>query len=114
MLACRVAIANATLLNVIERRGEIGLRRALGARRAHIRRQVTAEAALVGVVAGVIGTCLGLLGVSITSAVRGWTTTINPTTVLAAPLIGLVTGALAGLLPAIKASRTPPAETLRT
>lgn len=108
-----VAIANATLLNVIERRGEIGLRRALGARRAHIRRQITTEAALVGVLAGVIGTSLGLLGVSITSATRGWTTTIDPTTVLVAPVIGLFTGALAGLLPAVKASRTPPAETLR-
>lgn len=108
-----VAIANATLLNVIERRGEIGLRRALGARRAHVRRQITAEAALVGAIAGVVGTCLGLLGVSITSAARGWTATINPTTVLIAPVIGLITGALAGLLPAIKASRTPPAETLR-
>ena len=51
---------------------------------------------------------------SITSAARGWTTTINPTTILAAPLIGLITGALAGLLPVIKASRTPPAETLRS
>jgi putative ABC transport system permease protein len=109
-----VAIANATLLNVIERRGEIGLRRALGARRAHIRRQITTEAALVGVLAGVIGTSLGLLGVSITSATRGWTTTIDPTTVLVAPVIGLFTGAIAGLLPAVKASRTPPAETLRS
>lgn len=109
-----VAIANATLLSIIERRGEIGLRRALGARPAHIRRQITLEAAIVGTLAGVIGTSLGLLGVSIASAARGWTTTINPATIAAAPLIGLVTGTIAGILPAIKASRTPPAETLRT
>ena len=109
-----VAIANATLLSIIERRSEIGLRRALGARPAHIRRQITLEAAIIGSLAGVIGTSLGLLGVTLTSSARGWTTTINAATIAPAPLIGLVTGALAGLLPAVKASHTPPADTLRT
>jgi putative ABC transport system permease protein len=108
-----VAIANATLLNIIERRGEIGLRRALGAKRAHIRRQITIEAALIGTVAGITGASLGLIGVVATSASRGWTATINPTTILIAPFIGLITGAIAGLIPAIRASRTPPMETLR-
>ena len=113
LLIGTVAIANATLLNVIERRAEIGLRRAFGAKRSHIRRQITIEAALVGTAAGITGASLGLLGVVATAASRGWTTTINPTTILAAPLIGLVTGTIAGLIPAIRASRTPPAETLR-
>jgi putative ABC transport system permease protein len=113
LLIGTVAIANATLLNIIERRSEIGLRRALGAKRAHIRRQITIEAALIGTVAGITGASIGLLGVVATSATRGWTTTINPTTILAAPLIGLTTGAIAGLIPAIRASNTPPAETLR-
>jgi putative ABC transport system permease protein len=113
LLVGTVAIANATLLNVIERRSEIGLRRALGAKRSHIRRQITVEASLVGSVAGVAGASLGLLTVVATSASRGWTTTISPGVVLVAPAIGLITGALAGLIPAIRASRTPPAETLR-
>jgi putative ABC transport system permease protein len=113
LLIGTVAIANATLLNIIERRSEIGLRRALGAKRAHIRRQITLEAALIGTIAGITGASIGLLGVVATSATRGWTTTINPTTILAAPLIGLTTGAIAGLIPAIRASNTPPAETLR-
>lgn len=113
LLIGTVAIANATLLNVIERRAEIGLRRAFGAKRSHIRRQITIEAALVGTAAGITGASLGLLGVVATAASRGWTTTINPTTILAAPLIGLATGTIAGLIPAIRASRTPPAETLR-
>ena len=113
LLIGTVAIANATLLNIIERRSEIGLRRALGAKRAHIRRQITIEAALIGTIAGITGASIGLLGVVATSATRGWTTTINPTTILAAPLIGLTTGAIAGLIPAIRASNTPPAETLR-
>lgn len=113
LLIGTVAIANATLLNVIERRSEIGLRRALGAKRSHIRRQITVEAALVGTVAGVAGASIGIIGIVITSASRGWTATINPNNVLLAPAIGLATGALAGLIPAIRASRTPPAETLR-
>lgn len=113
LLIGTVAIANATFLNVIERRSEIGLRRALGAKRSHIRRQITVEAALVGTVAGIAGASLGLLGVVTTSASRGWTTTISPSDILIAPAIGLVTGAIAGLIPAVRASRTPPAETLR-
>ncbi len=114
LLIGTVAIANATLLNIIERRSEIGLRRALGAKRAHIRRQITIEAALIGTIAGITGASIGLLGVVATSATRGWTTTINPTTILAAPLIGLTTGAIAGLIPAIRAGRTAPMETLRS
>ena len=114
LLIGTVAIANATLLNIIERRNEIGLRRALGATRAHIRRQITIEAALIGTIAGITGASLGLLAVAATSATRGWTTTINPTTIFIAPLVGLTTGAIAGLIPAIRASNTPPAETLRS
>ncbi|MFN6120098.1 MAG: ABC transporter permease [Actinomycetes bacterium] len=114
LLIGTIAIANATLLNIIERRPEIGLRRALGATRKHIRRQITLEAAIIGTVASIVGTSLALTAITIVTATRGWTLTINPTTLAVAPVLGLLTGALAGLLPAIKASRTPPAETLRT
>ena len=113
LLIGTVAITNATLLNIIERRPEIGLRRALGATQNHIRRQITIEAALIGTTAGITGTALGIIGVVATATTRGWTTTINPTTILTAPAIGLATGTIAGLIPAIKASRTPPATTLR-
>lgn len=114
LLIGTVAIANATLLNIIERRPEIGLRRALGAKRSHIRRQITLEAAIIGIIGSVIGTSIALIAITAVAATRGWTTTINPTTLAIAPALGLGTGALAGLLPAIKASRTPPAETLRS
>jgi putative ABC transport system permease protein len=114
LLIGTVAIANATLLSIVERRPEIGLRRALGARRSHIRRQVTVEAGMVGAVGGVIGTCLALVAITLVAAARGWTATVDPTTILVSPVIGLATGALAGLLPAIKASRTLPAEALRS
>ncbi|MGK2887357.1 MAG: ABC transporter permease [Rhodococcus sp. (in: high G+C Gram-positive bacteria)] len=109
-----VAIANATLLNTIERRPEIGLRRALGAKRSHITRQITLEAAITGTIAGACGTALAIIAVTLTAHTRGWTATINPTVTIIAPLIGLATGAIAGLAPALKAAQTPPATTLRT
>lgn len=114
LLIGAVAITNATLLNIIERRPEIGLRRALGATRSHITRQIALEAALTGTLAGIIGGTLGLIAVTAAAFARGWTATIEPTLLLAAPAIGIATGTLAGIIPAFKASRTPPAETLRT
>ena len=114
LLIGAVAITNATLLNIIERRPEIGLRRALGATRAHITRQITLEAALTGTLAGILGATIGLIAVIAVALARQWTPTIQPALLLAAPAIGIATGTLAGLIPALKASRTPPAETLRT
>ena len=113
LLVGTIAIANATLLNTIERRPEIGLRRALGAKRSHITRQIILEAAATGTIAGIIGTATATLAVAAVAASRGWTTTIDPTIVLTAPLIGLATGAIAGTLPALRASRVAPATTLR-
>lgn len=114
LLIGTVAIANATLLNTIERRPEIGLRRALGAKRSHIARQITLEAALTGALAAACGTASGIIAVAAISNVRGWTTILDPTVTLIAPVIGLFTGALAGIIPALKATRTPPATTLRS
>lgn len=114
LLIGAIAITNATLLNIIERRPEIGLRRALGATRTHITRQITLEAALVGTIAGTLGTTIGIIAVTSTSIARGWTPTINPTILITAPIIGIITGTLAGLIPALKAAHTPPADTLRS
>lgn len=114
LLIGTVAIANATLLNVVERRPEIGLRRALGATRRHITRQITLESALTGAVAGIAGTLVGLAAVTVTAITRRWTPTIDPATPLLAPLIGIATATLAGLLPARNAANVPPATTLRT
>lgn len=114
LLIGAVAITNATLLNIIERRPEIGLRRALGATRGQITRQITLEAALTGTLAGILGGAIGLIAVIATAISRQWTPTIQPAMLIAAPAIGIATGTLAGLIPAFKAARTPPAETLRT
>ncbi len=113
LLIGAVAITNATLLNIIERRPEIGLRRALGATRGHITRQITLEAALTGTLAGVLGAVIGLTAIITVAITREWTPVVQPALLLAAPAIGIFTGTLAGLIPAFKAARTPPAETLR-
>ncbi len=108
-----IAIANATLLATIERRPEIGLRRALGATRHHISRQVTFEASLTGTLAGVLGTLIGLTAVILSAISRTWIPTIDPRILVIAPAIGTVTGSIAGIIPARRAANTPPADTLR-
>ncbi|MFD9505937.1 ABC transporter permease [Streptomyces mirabilis] len=108
-----VGIANTTLVAVLERASEIGLRRALGARGRHITTQFLAESGALGALGGVIGTSLGTVTVVAMAVIRDWTPVIAPVTVVAAPAIGLATGVLAGLYPAWRASRVQPAEALR-
>ncbi|WP_448318752.1 ABC transporter permease [Streptomyces sp. CO7] len=108
-----VGIANTTLVAVLERTGEIGLRRALGARGRHITAQFLAESGALGVLGGLVGTSLGVVTVVVVAMARDWTPVVHPGTAAAAPLIGLVTGVVAGLYPALRASRIQPAEALR-
>ncbi|MCD7439218.1 ABC transporter permease [Streptomyces lincolnensis] len=108
-----VGIANTTLVAVMERTGEIGLRRALGARGIHITLQFLAESAALGLVGGLVGTSIGTVAVVSVSAVRRWTPVIDPTHLALAPALGLAAGLLAGLYPAWRASRIPPVEALR-
>lgn len=114
LLIGTIAIANSMFLSVIERRPEIGLRRALGAKRRHIAAQIVLEAAIIGTAAAVAGMSIAIIAVVVVSDFRGWTVTINPVVYLAAPIIGLVTGAGAGSIPASRAARTPPATALST
>ncbi|MFR9676311.1 ABC transporter permease [Streptomyces sp. TR02-1] len=108
-----VGIANTTLVAVLERTGEIGLRRALGARGRHVMAQFLTESGALGALGGLVGTSLGVVTVVTVAAARSWTPVVHPGTVLAAPVIGLVTGVLAGLYPSWRASRIQPAEALR-
>jgi macrolide transport system ATP-binding/permease protein len=114
LLVGAIGIANVTLVSVLERVGEIGLRRALGAARRHIAAQFLVESTVMGLVGGVIGASLGTLVVVGISAARTWTPVLDPWMPLAAPIIGGVTGLLAGLYPALRAARLEPVEALRS
>jgi putative ABC transport system permease protein len=114
LLIGAVGIANTTLVAVLERTEEIGLRRAVGARPRHIAAQFLAEAAVLGTLGGLIGTCIGTAVVVISAAAKDWTAVLNPAYTLPAPLIGTVVGVLAGAYPALRAARTSPLAALRT
>ncbi|MFA1541820.1 ABC transporter permease [Actinomadura monticuli] len=108
-----VGIANTTLVAVLERTAEIGLRRSLGARGRHVAAQFLSESAALGLLGGLIGTSAGVCTVVAVAIARHWTPVLEPLTVLPAPFVGAVTGLLAGLYPAWRASRIEPAEALR-
>jgi ABC-type antimicrobial peptide transport system permease subunit len=113
LLVGAIGIANVTLVSVLERVGEIGLRRALGASRRHVAAQFLMESTAMGFVGGVIGASLGVLLVVGISAARTWTPVLDPWVPLAAPFVGAVTGLLAGLYPALRAASLEPVEALR-
>jgi putative ABC transport system permease protein len=113
LLIGAVGIANTTLVAVLERTEEIGLRRALGARPRHIAAQFLAESTALGALGGLIGTCTGVAIVVIFAAAKHWTAILNPAYTLPAPLIGAITGLLAGAYPALRAAHTSPLAALR-
>ena len=114
LLIGAIGIANTTLVAVLERTAEIGLRRAVGARPRHIAAQFLAESTALGTLGGLIGTCIGVGTVVIFALVKDWTAVLNPYYTLPAPLIGSVVGLLAGAYPALRAARTSPLAALRS
>jgi putative ABC transport system permease protein len=108
-----VGIANITLVSVIERTPEIGLRRSLGASRAHIAAQFLTESALTGLIGGTIGSTLGTVTVVLTAYFRQWTPVLPSYLPIAATLIGAGIGLLSGLLPARRAANLQPIDALR-
>lgn len=108
-----IAIANTTLLSVIQRRAEIGLRRSVGAAPRHIAVMVVAEAVLTGAIGGLMGTSIGVLIISTVCASRGWAPVLDVRLLLAAPAAGALAGLLAGLYPAWRASRVSPISALQ-
>ena len=108
-----VGIANVTLLSVLERVGEIGLRRALGATRRQIGAQFMVESVVVGMLGGLVGAALGVAVVAIVSAVSQWTPILDLRMVAVAALSGGLIGLLAGLYPSLKAASIEPITALR-
>jgi macrolide transport system ATP-binding/permease protein len=108
-----LGIANITLVGVMERTGEIGLRRAIGATRGHIAMQFLCESASMGLVGGVIGASIGVLIVVGVSAYQVWSPVLDPAVPLLAPVVGAAIGLLSGLYPASRAARLEPAEAFR-
>ncbi len=114
LLVGGLGIANVTLVSVLERTPEIGLRRALGAARRHIAAQFLFESTVTGLLGGIIGASLGILVIVVVSAVRDWTPVLESWLALAAVGLGAVIGLLAGTYPALRAARTEPITALRS
>lgn len=113
LLVGGIVIMNIMLVSVVERTREIGVRRAIGATRKNIRRQFLAEAILLSLGGGIAGVLLGMAIAKAISTFSPMPTLVRPELIIAGLLISVVTGVLAGVFPAIRASKLPPVEALR-
>jgi putative ABC transport system permease protein len=109
-----VGVANIMIISVLERRSEIGLRRALGATKAQIRTQFLAESILLAVIGGLVGVLAGAAATAVYAGSKSWAVVIPAEAWLGGIASAILIGAFAGLMPAVRASRMPPTVALRT
>jgi putative ABC transport system permease protein len=114
LLVGGVGVANTMVISVLERRTEIGLRRSLGATRGHIRMQFLTESLILSAIGGGGGILLGVIATGGYALTQGWPTVVPPWATAGGLGATLVIGALAGLYPALRASRMAPAQALAT
>lgn len=114
LLVGAVGVANIMVISVLERRSEIGLRRALGATRGQIRAQFLAEAMLLSLLGGAVGVAVGVLATYVYAHIKGWGVVVPALAWAGGLAAALAIGAIAGLLPAMRAARMEPTQALRT
>jgi len=112
LLVGAIGVANIMVISVLERRSEIGLRRALGATKGHIRVQFLAEAILLSFSGGIAGIAAGAAATAVYAHARGWATVIPPLAWAGALAAAILIGAAAGFAPAMRAARMPPTQAL--
>jgi len=112
LLVGAVGVANIMIISVLERRSEIGLRRALGATKGRIRAQFLCEAILLAVAGGAVGVAAGALATAVYASVKGWAIVIPALAWAGGISAALTIGGLAGLLPALRAARMSPTQAL--
>jgi putative ABC transport system permease protein len=112
LLVGAIGVANIMVISVLERRSEIGLRRALGATKGHIRVQFLAEAILLSLAGGIAGIAAGAAAVAVYAHAKGWATVIPPLAWAGGLAAAILIGAAAGLLPALRAARLSPTQAL--
>jgi len=114
LLVGAIGVANIMVISVLERRSEIGLRRALGATRGQIRAQFLAEAILLSLAGGTVGVIAGAVATGAYARSHGEAVVIPPQAWAGGLAAAVIIGALAGLLPAIRAARLSPTQALLT
>jgi putative ABC transport system permease protein len=114
LLVGGIGVANTMVISVLERRSEIGLRRALGATKGHIRLQFLLEAILLAAMGGTVGVAAGTIATAVYVSFKNWAVVVPPLAWGGGLGAAVAIGAIAGLLPALRAARMQPTEALRT